>query len=101
MKYFTMTIAGEPIATLGAADLMEAEHITEQRFFRDDLMMLMRDSGAPVWDGKAEITLQVATPEQRAALQQSARRESSAPDEHVVFLVPVHHDDEDDDEGNA
>lgn len=97
MKYFTMTIAGEAIAALGAADMMEAEHITGQRFFRDDLMMLQRENGAPVWDGKAEIALQVATPEQRAALQQSARRESSSPDEHVVFLVPVHHDDDGED----
>jgi len=74
--------------------LVAAEHWADGPDFQQDLVCFETD-GAPLWDGKAEIYVRPALPEEVAKWQASWARAlmrgdiEEGEDSWVVFLVPV------------
>jgi len=94
MKTYTIEVAGRAIAVFSADDDTEAEDWVNHEILRTDLMILEGPDGRPLWDGKAEIGLRDANPDEHAVWRASNDRALRSG--HVeksemwqVFLVPV------------
>lgn len=61
MRAFVVTASHQPVAFIVEASLANAKIIVGSDVFRD--MLLPRElHGKPLWDGKAELVVRVATP---------------------------------------
>lgn len=97
MGVYVAEIGGRGIVAIGDVSQDEAESWVGSEDLRSDLMTLDHEDGPPLWDGKTEIFLRIAFPEERerwAASQQLAMRSGSLDDDEeddswVVYLVPV------------
>lgn len=100
MNYFTVEIAGRPIAAFRAADLDTATELFTDEDFREDLTAL-ESAGTPLWDGEAAISLREATAAERQEVDEANEEDdglSEDEDEFIVFLVDVDETEEDDED---
>ena len=63
MMLFVVEINGRSIAAFNAESEIAGKAFIEEEWFRSDLMALEGD-GTPLWDGKSEIYLREALPEE-------------------------------------
>ena len=63
MMIFVVEINSRGIAAFNAESKIAGEAFIEEEWFRSDLMTLEGD-GTPLWDGKSEIYLREALPEE-------------------------------------
>jgi hypothetical protein len=63
MMIFVVEINGRGIAAFNAESQIAGEAFIDEEWFRSDLMALEGD-GTPLWDGKSEIYLREALPEE-------------------------------------
>ena len=86
MSIFVVEVSGGTIAAIEAPTTAEAEHHAQSPGFRMSLLTLQRN-GAPLWDGKSEIALRAATPNEQAkwAAVSSAQYD---PEQWISALVP-------------
>jgi hypothetical protein len=98
MSIYVVEINGVGIAAVNASSL-EAIEFFHGEPFKADLQCLTGENGKDLWDGKQEIYVREAFPEQyakwqsahdRALSQRALSQEGDDEDElYVVFLVPV------------
>jgi hypothetical protein len=100
---FTVEIAGRAVAVTNA-DESQARELIDSEEFREDLTVI-RSDGKPVWDGKAEILLRLATDDEEEELEEAEDldEDETADDNEpsVVFLVDIDDDDEEDEKTGA
>ena len=94
MTMYVAEINGRGIVAFNAENRATAEITSESQWFRSDLVCLDNDEGQPLWNGKDEIFLREAFPEERAefgASQSWATQERKIEDEDdwLMYLVPV------------
>ena len=92
---FTLEIGGKAIAVTDAEEA-EARELFESEEFRDDLKAMESD-GAPLWDGKAPLTVRAASDEERADFEEMEEDEDEDDEEDgslIVFLVPIDTDED-------
>jgi hypothetical protein len=93
MAVYTLEIAGRAIAAFNEDGIADAERFVENDELRNDLTVCEFD-GAPLWDGKTELFVRDALPEEQAHWQTSHARAILDGNEEgslLVFLVPVKH----------
>jgi hypothetical protein len=91
MAVLTLEILGRPVACVCADDRTAAEQMVRQPWFHRDLLSHC-SSGAPLWDGSAELSLRKSTAGELKIVEDHYRehhvdRQRERP--AVVFLVPV------------
>jgi hypothetical protein len=95
---FTLDIGGNPIAVTDA-DEAQARAIFESDDFKQDLTA-MTSEGTRLWDGRAPLTVRLATQEEVAEFEAPGLDYDDPEDEgeedgfFVTFLVPIDHDHE-------
>jgi hypothetical protein len=95
---FTVEIGGRPIAITNA-DEAQARDVFEGEEFKQDLRAMTSD-GAPLWDGKAPLTIRPASQVEVDAFEAPEFDVDDDGDEEngdgvfVTFLVPIDHDHE-------
>jgi hypothetical protein len=98
MDYFTVEIAGKPIACFRSETQEDADHLFRAADFREDLTAL-ESEGKPLWDGEAALSLRKATPEERREVDEAydfdEDAEKDADAEFIVFLVDITDPEED------
>lgn len=99
MDYFTVEIAGRPIACFRSENAEEADHFFRAEDFREDLTIL-KSEGNPLWDGAASLSLRKANAEERQEVEHAYEfddgPDKDIADEFVVFLVPISDPSDDD-----
>ncbi len=100
---FTVEIEGRAIAVTNAEE-EQARELIESEEFREDLTVI-HSGGRPIWDGKTQVSLRPATPEEEQEFEDADDLdEDETADENepsVVFLVDIDDDEseeEDEDE---
>jgi hypothetical protein len=88
---FVLEIAGRPVLAMKTPSLQQAERRCAEAWFLEEIEAF-RSGGAPIWDGRATLTVRPARPSELAALWETeaadvARNER---DSHVfAFLIPI------------
>lgn len=92
-KIYVIEVAGRAVASFNCSGHEDALALTEEHFFREDLMALEND-GRPLWDGSTDLTVRAARYAERRRHREHFRQqvgtgEAGFDDELVMFLVPV------------
>ena len=92
---------GRAIAVTNA-DEDQARELIDSEEFREDLTVIQSE-GKPIWDGKAELVIRQATPDEveefESADDLDEEEEMGEDEPSVVFLVDI--DEEDEEESGA
>lgn len=103
---FTVEIGGRAIAVTNA-DEAQARELIESEEFREDLTVILSD-GKPVWDGKSEIGIRAATPDEEEEFESADEMDDEEEEEEVdgdepsvVFLVDIDDEEDEEDEGEG
>jgi hypothetical protein len=93
MTVYVAEINGRAIAAFNAENENQAEVRVTSESFRDDLTVL-ENEGHPLWNGKDQIFIRKAFPEEEAQFDASQARaikdeEIDEDDDWLMFLVPV------------
>jgi hypothetical protein len=101
---FTVEIGGRAIAVTNA-DEAQARELIESEEFREDLTVILSD-GKPVWDGKSEIGIRAATPDEEEEFESAdegddEEEEIDGDEPSVVFLVDIDDEEDEEDEGEG
>ena len=102
MSIFVAEINGRGIVAFSQRNADAALALADDEDFRSDLMFLEGDDGRPLWDGRAEIYVREADPEEAGRWTASfteARHDGDAedPEDFVIYLVAVTEPPEEDD----
>jgi len=102
MPIFAAEINGRGIVAFSQPNADDALALADDEDFRSDLMFLEGEDGRPLWDGRADIYVREADPEEPndwTASFTEARQDGDADDaeDWVIYLVPVTEPPEDDD----
>jgi hypothetical protein len=93
MTVYVAEINGRAIAAFNAKNEIQAEVRATSKPFRADLTVL-KNEGNPLWNGRDEIFIRKAFPEEEAQFDASQARaikdkEIDEDDDWLMFLVPV------------
>ena len=93
MTVFVAEINGRAIAAFNAENEIQAKVRATSKPFRADLTVL-ENEGHPLWNGRDEIFIRKAFPEEKAQFDASQAhaikaREIDEDDDWLMFLVPV------------
>jgi hypothetical protein len=99
MQTYVAVIRGRAVMAFRAQDDDDAREIVRERSMRSDLHTLVDADGEPLWDGKSDIAVEEASPEQHAEWEQSRDQAISDgeidldaghnPDDWDVYLIDV------------
>jgi hypothetical protein len=88
MTVYVAEINGRAIAAFNAENEIQAEVRATSKPFRADLTVL-KNEGHPLWNGRDEIFIRKAFPEEEAQFDASQARAIKEDDDWLTFLVPV------------
>lgn len=95
MSLFTIEIEGQPIMVFASEDRMTADQFTAESSLHEDLTVFMHE-GRSLWDGKAELFVREAHPEEAscwevafARARESGDVDADESDDFAMFLVSV------------
>jgi hypothetical protein len=94
MTIFVAEINGQGIVAFSQPTADDALAWADDKDFRSDLLLLEGEDGLPIWDGRDEIYVREADPEEAKRWKASfmeARQDCDAEDaeDWVIYLVPV------------
>jgi len=86
---FALDIAGAPVLMFQAVTHREAAGLPREQWLRNDLQEA-RSNGAPLWDGKAKLSVRRASPEEVAHfLETKTATVDGSDDLLLVYLVEL------------
>lgn len=90
-RVFTFSIGDKPILAFEANMFMEASQLCKEKWLHNDLVQLT-SNGAPVWDGKAKLTIRNAIESEIAQYVSAAAAAKTADGELcLAYLVELDH----------
>ncbi len=101
MTIFVAEINGQGIVAFSQPSPEDALAWADDEDFRSDLVFLEGENGRPLWDGRAEIFVREADPEEAERWKLSFTEamhdgDVEDADDWVIYLVPVSEPPEDD-----
>jgi hypothetical protein len=86
---FALQIGGVPVLTFQAVTHREAAGLPREQWLRNDLQEA-RSNGAPLWDGKAKLSVRQGSPEEVARFLETKTATVDGSDDLVlVYLVEL------------
>ena len=101
MALFTVEVSGRPVVVFSDDDRGRAEELVASAIGPE--LLVFEEAGTPVWDGKEELAVREARPEEAVRWEQGlpgAKRRDGAgervPEGYAVLLIEVDPDPEED-----
>ena len=86
---FVLEIGGTPAVAFQAVSIVEARGLPREQWMHNDLLEA-RSKGAPLWDGRAKLSVRNATPQETARfLETKATAADGSDDLVLVYLVDL------------
>ena len=86
---FALEIGGVPVLMFQAVTHREAASLLKEQWLRNDLQEA-RSNGAPLWDGKAKLSVRRANPEEVARFLETKTATGDGSDDlALVYLVEL------------